>query len=306
MKYLIAILAATVMMIGAAVPALAGTSVRMINVLVIAEDSDPASVPLRNNINTRVVSELREQMRPHGYRIMDLDAMLVSLEWDEMGNRVSRAEKIALAQAACEDGDLTTCPRMVVFVSARAGIRSVGVGAVASVRLMGEVVDTANNTSMGSFQPVRDTFTAPAQCNEFCRDEVIGDHAYDIAAELGRVLRIKLDEAMNVLDPNWSWDGEGGQATAELATDYLITFRNFSIAEVRSMLDIMDTQFGGDGELGPSEVRPPMWRQNYRSNHDNTELTILFYQLLQDMGLGEDDFQISTEDRRSFTIARLR
>lgn len=272
------------------------------NIMVLADDADPDSVPASNDIHYRVTAELREQMRQWGYEILDTDAVLARLRYQEIPDRTSRLDKIKFAQAACSNGDSTTCPRMLVFVKSRAALERGAFGSVAQVRLQGDVVDVTNGSSMGNWQPVRDEFTAPSPCSAFCRDEVIGDNARNIAAELGDVLRIKLDAALNVMGPATSG---GPAATADIRTEYKITFRNFSSGEVGAMLDVMETKFPGRPKLGDYEGGRLARIQNYSSLLDNRELERLFYDLLLDMGLSEEEFRYTTREQRNIEIEKV-
>ncbi len=271
--------------------ATAQTTPGITNILVLADDADPDSVPASNDIHYRITAELRERMRQWGYEVLDTDAVLARIGWQQVPNRASRLDKLKFAQAACSNGDSTTCPRVVVFVKARAAVEGTAFGTVASIRLQGDMVDATNLSTLGNWQPVRDSFTAPSPCSAFCRDEVIGDNAYNIAADLSDVLRIKLDEALNVTAPSAN---PVKTADADIRTEYMITFRNFSTAEVLSMLDIMETQFPGRPSVGDHEGSRMAWKQNYSSLLNNSQLERQFYKLLLDMGFAEEEFRVTT------------
>lgn len=280
----------------------AQTTPGITNIMVLADDADLDSVPASNDIHYRITAELREEMRQWGYEVLDTDAVLARIKWQEIPNRTSRLDKLKFVQAACSNGDATTCPRVVVFVKARASIESSPFGTVAAIRLQGDMVDATNLSALGNWQPVRDEFTAPSPCNASCRDDVIGDKAYDIAADLGDVLRIKLDETLNVKGSSYK---PAPSADADIRTEYLITFRNFSSGEVLSMLDIMETQFPGRPDVGDHEGSRKAWKQNYSSLLDNTKLQRLLYSLLLDMNLSEDEFRITSREQRNIEIEKV-
>ena len=274
-------------------PAMAQTHDGLVNIMVLPDDVDPDSLPMSNNIHYRITHEMREQFRQWGYDILDHDAVLARLKWADMPNRLSRREKISFAQSACSDGDTTTCPELLVFVQARANIQPGRFGSTASVRLQGDVIDVANGTSLGSWQPVRDEFTAPANCNRFCRDEVIGDQARGIAADLGDVLRIKLDNIMSVRRNGWS---KNTKAEGDKRTDYLITFRNFKRSESGSIIDLMENDFPGRPKVSVSGPTMALV-VNYSSLLGSKELNDYLFKLLLDMNLSEDEFRITAQGR---------
>jgi|TARA_E500000305_G_scaffold43336_1_gene33512 hypothetical protein len=303
-KQILTAIAAGVFALTGALSAHADTPKRMINVLVLANDADPDSLPASNYAARTVVDELKEQMRPYGYNIMDLDTMMANLGWNELGNRVSRRDKMELVLASCSDGVSKVCPRMVAFVETRVDLRKLGSGngAFAFLNMNGDIVDARNGTSRGKWRPVEDKFTTPYPCANACIDRVVANNAYNVAAELGDSLRILLDDSLNAIDPYPTYSGS--QPAADLRTDYVVTFRNFSFGETGSMLDIMETQFGGNAELGESVSRSKYWKQNYTSDLNNTELTAHMYQLMNDMGYGEEEFRISVSES-NIEVAKL-
>jgi hypothetical protein len=167
------------------------------NIMVLADDEDPDSLPASNNIHNRVIFELRKQMSPV-YEVLDTSAVLDELDDWTLDDLHSRTQKIAFAKAACKDGDANTCPRFLVFVNTRAFVQSKGFGSVVMARLQGDVIDIYNNNVLGDFQPVAEDFVAPRDCNIFCLDEAIGREAYNIATKLGAVLEAKLNAALRV------------------------------------------------------------------------------------------------------------
>ncbi len=271
------------------------------NIMVLVDDEDPDSVPASNNINRRVMFELRKQMMPE-FEVLDNAAVLAELGGWKLDDRLSRSQKIAFAKAACKDGDATTCPRFLVFVNTRANVESRSFGSVAMARLEGDVVDVFNNKSLGNFDPVKEEFTGPLPCNDFCRDEVIGEHAHIISTELGAILKIKLEKALRM--------GVGTASSyspppADVWTDYAITFRGFSDREMESMIAAMDHVWDkGRGIVSASETRRQYRKQNYRSLVGISELRSLMYRLLLDAGYNERNSTI-TASGREMTVEKL-
>lgn len=302
-KQILTALAAGMIALTGAMSAHADTPKRMINVLVLSNDADPDSLPASNYASRTVVDELKEQMRPYGYNIMDVDTMMANLGWKELGNRISRRDKMELVLASCSDGVSKVCPRMVAFVETRVDVRRVGnTGAFAFLNMSGDIVDARNGASRGKWRPVEDKFTTPYPCAHACVDRVVANNAYNVAAELGDSLRILLDDSLNALEPVPSYPSP--QADGDLRTDYVITFRNFTFGETGAMLDIMETQFGGNAAIGDSVSRSKFWQQNYTSDLNNTELTSYLYQLMSDMGYTEEEFRMSV-DGSDIEIAKL-
>jgi hypothetical protein len=303
-KKILTALAAGAIALGGAMTAVADTPKRLINVLVLADDADMESIPASNYASRTVVDELQEQMRPYGYNIMDLDTMMARLSWGELGNRVSRRDKMQMVLASCSDGISTVCPRMVAFVETRVDIEPLGagIGGFAYLNMSGDIVDARTGASQGKWRPVEDRFTTPYPCERSCASRVVANNAYNVAAELGDSLRILLDDSLNALEPGIVYSAPA--AGVDLRTDYAVTFRNFTFGQTGAMLDIMETQFGGNAELGDSENRSKYWLQNYTSDHSNTELTAMLYQLMADMGYTEEQFRISAAGN-NIEIAKL-
>ena len=58
------------------------------------------------------------------------------------------------------------------------------------LRIEGELYDAVSRQFVGAWEAPRQTFPAPADCNDVCLSEIIGDHASEIAASVGKVSAI--------------------------------------------------------------------------------------------------------------------
>jgi hypothetical protein len=98
----------------------------------------------------------------------------------------------------------------------------------------------------------RQTFSAPAECNDACMSEVVGDHARDIAVSVGDVLAKQLvalspgpQAAIGNAAPIVSTAPVvGGSPVADprcagMMTTYSIGFRRFTDLEVLQILNVM-------------------------------------------------------------------
>ena len=136
---------------------------------------------------------------------------------------------------------------MVMF-KIRAAAANKGFATVAQVRVTGDVYDVVANRFIGSWEAPRMEFAAPANCNQFCIEEVVGDKARDVAAQVGDVMRKKLaflTQGQGTASASASGGGavgSGGSCTG-LTTTYQVEFRNFSTRETLELTEVMENEF---------------------------------------------------------------
>lgn len=236
--------AATLMAVSfGAVPAHAQSGTD-IPIIVMGEDSDPMSVKRSNDIFRRVISSIQEQMSRYNFYVIDEDILAVRAGWI-MKDRRPKSELLQIATLASTLDDPSLHPRAMVMFKIRAAAANKGFGTVAQVRVTGDIYDVVANRFIGSWEAPRMEFGAPANCNQFCIEEVVGDKARDVAAQVGDVLRKKLA---------YLTQGQGGAAgggTAAsgdgtctgLTTTYQIEFRNFTTRDTLQLTEVMENEF---------------------------------------------------------------
>lgn len=165
-----------------------GTDVPLI---VMGEDSDPMSVARSSDIFRRVVSSLQEQMSRYDFYVIDENILTVELGW-QVRERRPITELIQVVQMANQSRDPRLQARAMVVFKIRAAAQNIGFSTKAMVRVTGDIYDYQARRFIGSWEAPRMEFPAPANCEGMCIQEVVGDHARDVAAQVGDVMRKKL------------------------------------------------------------------------------------------------------------------
>ena len=146
---------------------------------------------------------------------------------------------------------------MVVF-KIRAAAQNVGFATKAMVRITGDIYDYDARRFIGSWEAPRMEFPAPANCTGMCIQEVVGDHARDVAAQVGDVLRKKLAyltrgagsvaqgssmPASTASAPAGSVAGCPADLDTGLTTTYAVVMSNFTTREYMQIKDVMEHEF---------------------------------------------------------------
>ncbi len=266
-----------------------------IPVIVMLEDSDPNSVIRTSDIARRVTSEIQEQMSRYDFYVMDEEFLTVRMGWQVRARR-PKTELMQVVVLANQAGDPRLAPRAMVLYKIRAAAQNVGFATKAMVRIMGETYDN-NGRFISSWEAPRMEFPAPANCAGVCIQEVVGDHAREVGAQVADVLRKKLA----YLTRGAGAPVAGGTAAAApaatapaadsgygLATIYRITFKNFTTRELLEITEVMETEFP---QYVSSEVPSgdtTKWTYGYRTKAPAQKIHKWLNILLMDMGLDPD------------------
>ncbi|MCG8512400.1 MAG: hypothetical protein MI741_24545, partial [Rhodospirillales bacterium] len=192
---------------------------------------------------------------------------------------------------------------MVVF-KIRAAAQNVGFATKAMVRIAGEIYDYQARRFIGSWEAPRMEFPAPANCTGMCIQEVVGDNARDVAAQLGDVLRKKLAyltrgagrpvaqaapaPAPAATAPAPMVAGCPAAVDTGLVSTFAITMRNFTTREYLEIKNVMEKEFpcfvNTRNPSGDTAVRV----YGYVSRASASKLEEWLSILLIDMGLDPD------------------
>lgn len=258
-KALIAITGSLVLISCAAVPGVShaqqGTD---IPVIVMGEDSDPMSVARSSDIFRRVISELQEQMSRYDFYVIDENILTVELGW-QVRERRPITELMQVVQLANQSRDPRLQARAMVVFKIRAAAQNVGFATKAMVRITGDIYDYQARRFIGSWEAPRMEFPAPANCTGMCIQEVVGDHARDVAAQVGDVMRKKLAyltrgagaPAAQAAAPAPTASAAPAPAAAGCPADsdtgltntYAVIFRNFTTREYLEIKNVMENEF---------------------------------------------------------------
>ncbi len=166
----------------------AGTNIQ---VLAMLEDADPRSVVRTSEIARRVGAELKRSMQDMGFRMVDEEMVAVDLGWKVVVRR-PKTDLIEAMNLANTSSNAALHVRAMATYSIFAIREQLSFGSRIQVRVEGELYDALTKQFLGSWEMPRQSFSAPAECNDACLSEVIGDHAREIAISVGDVLAKQL------------------------------------------------------------------------------------------------------------------
>ncbi len=270
-------------------------------IIVMAEDSDPNSVTRSSDIHRRVMTEIQRQFADDDWYVIDESAIAAKLDWS-MRDRRPKEELIQIVDLACKAEDATLCGRALIVFKIRAAAKDYGFGTKAQVRLAGDIYDVASNQYLGGWEPMRMEFPAPRKCAGVCIEEVVGDHARDIAASLGVVLSEKLAYI------------DRGDATADYASpdsdpglinNYNFTFRNFTMKEILAVTEVMEAEFPDYVTVRGVSGDATVYKYNYASRAKSDDIYKWMNILFTDMGYEPHEYRVTVRENRLFTVERM-
>ena len=286
-----------------------------IPVLVVTEDQDKASINHCNGVHERMLTELRGSMQRRGFQTLDEESIRADLGWNDTCTPPFNAEDRRSKYTVISD-----IKRMISAQQAQVPVRAwvlyrifaqkvkYGSGYDAQVRVNGEIYDAVSNQFLDGFQAERMRFPLPDNCGSICVYEVVGDHASDIAANLGEILGRKLERhspktARRESASTGPVSGNGGDAVADgrcqgLLTPYNITLKHFDKIESASIAGVMADEFpcyNSHELLSGSEV---IRKYSYNSRAKLHKMEEWLMILLRDMGFAEGEYamEISGND----------
>jgi hypothetical protein len=267
-------------------------------VLVMLEDADTRSVVRTSSIAKRVLAELKRSMQDEGFRMVDEEWLAGDLGW-KINVRRPKSELIQAITLANSSPNAAHHVRAQALFSIYAIREELSFANRIQVRIEGEVYDAVSRQSVGAWEAPRQSFPAPADCNEVCLSEIVGDHAREIATSVGEVLAKQLHAIAPTsadLQPGAPGTGAGAitdarheRRCAGMTTPFSLTFRRFTNEEVLQILNVMTAGTPGgfpcfanyDTDSGSSAVQ----RFTYVSSASAAKLREWLTLVLLDMGL---------------------
>jgi hypothetical protein len=266
------------------------------------EDADPRSVVRTSNIAKRVTAELKRSMQDEGFRMVDEEMIAADLGW----NIVVRRPKLDLIEAmnmANSSSNAALHVRAMAVFSIFAVEEHLSFANRIQVRIDGELYDALTRQFIGAWEMPRQTFPAPADCNDACLSEIVGDHARDIAVSVGQVLGKQL--AAISPGPSAAPAPVAGAGAAPVSgtpqpetrcagmmTTYSLGFRRFTDTEVLQIMNVMTAGpaagfpcFSSYEQIGGS---PGMQKFGYVSTASMAKLREWLTLVLLDMGLSPE------------------
>ncbi len=281
---------------------MAQTQYSDVPVLVVAEDEDKTTVRRGSDIFKRVIAQLRHGMKRIGFRMLDEESVTVDLGW-KIQDRRKKTELIRLAKLMSKSGKAVHQVRAMALFRIHASIpdnREMR-GAVNSVqvRIDGEVYDILANEFIDTYELPRQEYPAPADCNQLCITEVVGDRAREIAGSLGVVLGKKLARYRDV-SAGGSASGRHGEAvTGEarrrgpgsghtMQIPYTVTLRFFDRQEALTIIGVMADEFPGYKTHTLISQKPAVRKYSYVTSAKPNKMEEWITILLNDMNFNPD------------------
>mgnify|MGYP000132615007 CR=1 FL=1 len=234
---------ASTMIMASHAPASAQTGTN-IRVLVMGEDSDPASVKRSSDIFKRVLAEMKGSMMRYDFKMSDEEAIAVDLGW-KITDRRPKSELLEAAKLADASPDATHHNRAMVLFRIHATAKDLEFSNKVTTRIDGEIYDLATNQFLDTFELAPAAYSAPADCNSVCISEVVGGKAREIAMSLGDILGKKL-AYLSPSDNNGNTSvGSSTNAGYGMITTYTVTLRHFDTREGLSIIGVMADEFPG-------------------------------------------------------------
>ncbi len=275
-----------------------------IPVIVMGEDSDPKSVRRDSDIFRRVVSSIQEQMSRYNFYVIDEEMLAARLGW-AITVRRPKVELMQVAMLARDADDPSLHARAMAVFKIRAGIQNLGFANKAQVRITGDIFDVASNRFLGSWEAPRMEFPAPANCSDFCIEEVVGDKARDVAAQVGDVLRKKLAYLTDGAAGAAQGAGVANSGQGGLVNTYQVVFQNFSTVELLQITDVMETEFPQFQSARAPQGDTTKATYAYLSKAPANKLFKWMNILLMDMGLNPDSQVKIVMDDRKITLDKI-
>ena len=282
--------AGLLMAISAPASAQTGTNIR---VLVMGEDSDPASVKRSSDIFKRVLAEMKGSMMRYDFKMVDEEMAAVDLGW-KITNRRPKAELLEAAKLMNASNNATHHTRAMVLFRVHATTKDLNFSNKVTTRIDGEIYDMATNQFLDSFELAPAAYSAPADCNSVCISEIVGGKAREIAMSLGDVLGKKLaylSPSNNSAEANSNTSGYG------MVSTYTVTLRHFDTREGLSVIGVMADEFPGYISHNLITKQAVLRRYEYVTKAKPYKLEEWLNILLIDMGFDVDNqINISVEN----------
>lgn len=267
-----------------------------LNILVMGEDSDPASVPRTHRVFNRVQRAIMEELNTAGYQVYDETAASIDITDTRRIGRTD-AELIDVARSVTNP-PLDVMTVFEIFASAQKS--NVSDIIKMQVRVTGRMLNVQSGQSIGSFEvQAQGLPPIPPGCEFDCVIEKVGDEAKPIAEEVAQVLIEKLQGFVGAT-PTADAQASSGEVTANTAlttaataasadcaglpTAYSISLRNFKEEEI-SEIEGYFSAFKCFGSIRPIRQSATLAEYWYETRADQIRLTRNLKGMEQAMGI---------------------
>lgn len=204
-----------------------------LNLLIMGEDANTASVRRDSSAFQRVLNSLSNQMHDAGYNVYD--ETTVSLDNFAQGRvRRSDAELIDIARSV-KHPPIDVAVLFAIYPTAI----DKGYTTKVNARVEGRMLNAQNGQRLGNFElDFPGAWNAPPDCSRRCLENTVGEHAAIIANDIGAALAQKLGGltgGSTTREPNYD-----NREIRPLATGYSLVFEDFTADEVHRMESFME------------------------------------------------------------------
>lgn len=302
-------------------PSLADPPGTGIPVLVMGEDADPKTISRGSNIFKRVLGELKANMGRHGFRMVDEEMLAVAGRW-KIQERRPKTELIDVSRLANAAGDSRFNHRAMVLFSIFANKRAPGHATEIQTRIEGEIYDAKTYQFIDRFELPTATYPAPAECNEVCISETVGNKASEIAMSLGDILGKKLaflqPQPGSAVIPAGNVSGTPASrgndepvarnpsaACHSMMTTYGVTFKHFDVTEILQIIGVMGRDFPCYSSHNTIEQSAAVQKYEYISTATSAKMVEWLQILLLDMGLHPDRNVVILVEGSQITLDKI-
>ncbi|MFN3076600.1 MAG: hypothetical protein ABT940_06960 [Alphaproteobacteria bacterium] len=309
-----------------------------IKVLVIVDDSDPATPKRDRNVYNRVSTELEHKLSQWGYDMKLESWVAMKMKIHSLGGgRVSKGdlqgyiEAVRLAAKKDESLNIRAVVVYSIFASKVPLTQQLARGVV---RIQNRVFDPVTGSFLAHGTDPTVEFKINSECfdDRACRDEELGNEAVPIAAGLGESLRQRLAQLTQgsglgqVSGDRGSGSGGGrsGKVNSSSSgggggrskfrdsvdnspvTSYNFRFRDFATRELLQITDVMEKEFPGFVRASAPQGATSDSHYGYTTKAPEGKLAKWMQILLMDMGFAPDRDYVVTRDGTDFLVEKTR
>ena len=274
-----------------------------IPVLVVIEDEDPDSVRRSSNMFKRVVAELRVAMQFFGFQMLDEESISADLGLGRIPDRRGKQDLITEIKNINLSPEARHQVRAWVLFRVHAYMLPAGsTGRIHRVKTIvtGEIYDAKTNGFLDAYDEEVE-FPVSKNCGKDtrCIEHFVGENAQDVAAELGRVLAIKLQR----YSPNAGGGTPALGSAHGMPTRYTLKLERFERGEALTIAGVMADEFPGVIGIDRITTVPPVYE--YQTTAKAAKLEEWLYILLRHMGF-DADTEITMDFRDAYiTLTKI-
>jgi len=266
-------------------------------VIVMGEDSDPATVRRTNDIYKRVIAEIRRPMRQKNYDLLDEDILSAQLGFSYQPG-MTKKDIIQAIMLANKSKNVNAMSRFLVLMRIHVVSESMSFTKQIHTRIDGEIYDITNGLFIDAYEIPKSSFPVPLDCNDLCLIEQAGSHAREISSDLGATLTKQLSLFLAKSQGQGSSPSSSGNGEALTAsTSYTFTLKNFKVAEISEITKSLRELTPGTVKLDLIESGASQRRYQFVTRAPGDSIIDNITMLLGKLQLSEDDVKVALSNQ---------